>query len=63
MRHYRCYFLNESGSITAIEPIECFGDDELLRVALKMLRARPHHYAIEAWDGDRQVLIEPRSVA
>ncbi len=63
MRHYRCYFVNESGSITALESIECLGDDEVSQVALKMLRARPYHYAIEAWDGGKQVLYQARGAA
>ena len=63
MLHYRCYFVNESGSITAIEPIECVSDDDVLQVAVTMLRARPHHYAIEAWDGGRRVLYHARGAA
>jgi hypothetical protein len=36
--------------------IECLGDDEALQAALKMRGARPHHYAIEAWERPQRFL-------
>ena len=54
MRAYRCYLMNTAKMITAVEVIECAGDDEARQAALRLLRERSP-YAVEVWDEARKV--------
>ena len=55
MHLYRCFFLNEDDHIKAVEIIEAGAVGEAIESALAMLRARPHHRAIELWEGARKL--------
>jgi hypothetical protein len=56
---YRCYLLDRADGILSTADIECAGDDEAQQTAGRMLRDRsPYHYAIEVWDGARQIFYQ-----
>ena len=52
---YRCYFFDRQGHITAMEILDCVGDEEARRLALDLQRERGC-FAAEVWDGGRRVL-------
>jgi|SRR6185312_2289114 len=55
---YRCYLLDRADGILSTADIECAGDEEAQQAAGRMLRDRsPYDYAIEVWDGARQIFI------
>ena len=55
---YRCYLLDRADGILSTADIECAGDEEAQQAARRMLRDRsPYDYAIEVWDGARQIFI------
>ena len=55
MASYRCYFLDTADHIRAAEVIEADALDGAVDRALALLRERPHHHAVELWDGARKV--------
>jgi hypothetical protein len=52
---YRCYFLDRDNRIRATEDLEAEGVVEAIDRSLTMLQLRPHHHAIELWQGARMV--------
>lgn len=58
MAHYRCYFLNDAGSIRSFETFECATDQEAVDVARLMFAQRSHFRGFEVWLRDRQVYVE-----
>lgn len=58
MAHYRCYFLNDGGSIRSFETFECATDQEAVELARLMFAQRPHFHGFEVWLRDRQVHVE-----
>jgi hypothetical protein len=58
MAHYRCYFLNDAGSIRSFETFECATDQEAIEVARVMFEQRSHFHGFEVWLRDRQVHVE-----
>jgi len=55
MYMYRCYFLDDSDCINAAENIEADAVTDAIGRALAMLDARPHHRAVEVWQGSRRL--------
>jgi hypothetical protein len=55
MSAYRCYFLDGQDHITAVENIQADALGVAIEQALAMLKARPHHHAIEIWQDTRKV--------
>jgi hypothetical protein len=53
MQMYRCCFLDEHERVKASENIEADAPTDAIDRALAMLFARPHHRAIEVWQGAR----------
>jgi len=52
---YRRYFLDRDNKIRSAEDIEAEGLVEATDRSLTMLKLRPHHHAIELWQGARMV--------
>jgi hypothetical protein len=55
MGAYRCYFLDRNNQIRSTEEIEAEGLVEAIDRSLTMLKLRPHHHAIELWQGAKMV--------
>ena len=55
MDAYRCYFLDRDNQVRSAEDIEAEGLLEAIDRSLTMLKLRPHHHAIEVWQGARVV--------
>jgi len=55
MPAYRCYFLDDGNHISAAEVIDADALNEAIDKALGMLKERPHHRAIELWEGNKRV--------
>jgi hypothetical protein len=55
MQTYRCYFLDERERVSADESIEADAPTDPIDRALAMLCARPHHRAVEVWQGARRL--------
>jgi len=55
MYMYRCYFLDDRDRIKAAENFEADAVPEAIGRALAMLDARPHHHAVEVWQGSRRI--------
>ena len=52
---YRCHFLNDEDHIQAVENIDAALVWDAIDRALAMLKARPHHSAVEVWEGARRL--------
>ena len=63
MHSYWCYFLDRYEQINAAERIEADAVDDAIGRALEMLCARPHHRAVEVWEGERLVYTSARHQA
>jgi hypothetical protein len=48
---YRCFFLDRNSRIRGVEIIEANDLAAAIEQALAMLKARPHHRAVELWQG------------
>jgi hypothetical protein len=59
MERYRCYFLNNAGTIVDVEVIQCPDDHAAWRQAVELLRQRPKLEAIELWNFARKVIPRP----
>jgi len=57
MQIYRCYFLDEHERINADESIEADAPIDAIDRARAMLCARPHHRAVEVWQGARRLYL------
>jgi hypothetical protein len=57
MQIYRCYFLDDQERINADESIEADAPIDAIDRALAMLYARPHHRAVEVWQGARRLYL------
>lgn len=55
MASYQCLFLGQNGEITVAEIIEGASLSEAIEIALASLKARPHHRAVEVWEGGRKL--------
>jgi hypothetical protein len=55
MKAYRCHFLDRDNQLRSTEEVEAEGLAEAIDRSLTMLRLRPHHHAIELWQGARLV--------
>jgi hypothetical protein len=55
MNAYRCYFLDRDNQIRSAEDLEAEGSAEAIDRSLTMLSLRPHHHAIEVWQGTRML--------
>jgi hypothetical protein len=55
MQTYQCYFLDDREHISADESIEADAPTDAIDRALAMLCARPHHRAVEVWQGARRL--------
>jgi hypothetical protein len=55
MSDYRCYFLGDDDHIKAAEDIDADELGAAIDRARVMLKERPHHRAIELWDGTKRV--------
>jgi hypothetical protein len=51
MHTYRCCFLDDHERISADESIEADAPTDAIDRARAMLCARPHHRAVEVWQG------------
>jgi hypothetical protein len=61
MNAYRCHFLDRDNQIRSTEDLEAEGAAEAVDRSLTMLKLRPHHHAIELWQGSR--MIYPQAAA
>jgi hypothetical protein len=55
MQTYRFYFLDQNDRINADESFEADAPADAIDRALAMLCARPHHRAVEVWQGARRL--------
>jgi hypothetical protein len=56
MSDYCCFFLDERDQVSATEDLMDRQDDaEASYVAVMMLSERPHHHAVEVWNGSRMI--------
>jgi|HubBroStandDraft_6_1064221.scaffolds.fasta_scaffold255154_2 hypothetical protein len=55
MHTYRCYFLDHHERISADESIDADAPTDAIDRARAMLCARPHHQAVEVWQGARRL--------
>ena len=56
MSDYCYFFLDERDQVSATENLVDGQDDaEANHVAVKMLAERPHHHAVEVWNGSRMI--------
>jgi len=56
MALYRCYFLDDKDQIACpAEIIDVEDASEAINKVSEMLKARPHYYSAEVWDGSRRL--------
>ena len=56
MAHYRCYFLDVDGKITAAaENVEAASDSEALALSRELFAVRPNSSGFELWQCKRRV--------
>jgi hypothetical protein len=60
MQIYQCCFLDEHERVEAAESIEADAASDAIDRALAMLSARPHHRAVELWQGARLLYLSHR---
>ena len=60
MRAYRCYLLNASRRIVAMEVVSAETDVEAMVQAVGMLAGRREYRGVEVWDGARRILPKDR---
>ncbi len=59
MQTYRCCFLDERERVSADESFEADALSDAIDRAQAMLNARPHHHAVELWQGARRLYLSP----
>src|SRR5882672_5024967 len=56
MEEYRCYFLNNAGTIVDFEQLMCIDDERAWQRAMVLLTKRPRYHAIELWSFGRKIV-------
>lgn len=63
MPRFRCFIIDGSDRVGAIEPCESASDAEAVNRAYELLRQNPHAAAVEVWDSGHFVARIPRGIA